>query len=125
MIFNSCDYPEPCDCAECEARRSAKRIAKDVGIIKSAVRKMKPKRKELNRESRKLAIKHHYTDIQSEFYEDNIPTNLFTLFEEFLEAVPTSDLAECNTIGLFEDALAERLKRDGVALKDFKNKKYI
>ena len=121
MMFNSCTYPEPCDCTECDARRSLERI----GIIESAVRKMKPKRKELNRESRKLAIKHHYTDIQSEFYEDNIPTNLFTLFEEFLEAVPTYDLAECNTIGLFEDALAERLKRDGVVLKDFKNKKYI
>jgi len=120
-MFNSCTYPESCDCAECEGRSYHNRVAK----IKSEIRKLTQKRKGLNRDSRKLAIKYHYTDIQSEFYEDNIPTNLFTLFEEFLETVPSSDLAECNTIGLFEDALAERLKRDGVVLKDFKNKKYI
>ena len=125
MIFNSCKYPHSCDCAECESRKSADRISKDIGKIKSAVRKVIPKRKELNRDSRLLAIKHYYTDIRAEFYEDNVPTNLFTLFEEFLKSVPTSDLMECNTVGLFEGALSERLNRDGVVSKKLKNKKYI
>jgi len=117
-MFNSCTYPESCDCTECEGRS---RVAK----IKSEIRKLTQKRKGLNRDSRKLAIKYHYTDIKSEFYEDNIPTNLFTLFEEFLETVPSSDLAECNTIAIFESALKERLKQDGVTPKIFKIKKYI
>jgi len=125
VIFSSCGYPNSCDCAECESKRSSARILKDIGKIKSAVRKSIPKRKGLNRDSRLLAIKHYYADIQTEFYEDNVPTNLFTLFEEFLNSVPTSDLVECNTIGLFENALSERLNRDGVIYKNFKNKTYI
>jgi len=125
MIFSSCSYPNSCDCAECESKRSAARILKDVGKIKSAVRKLTPKRKELNRDSRLQMIKHYYADIQPEFYEDNVPTNLFTLFEEFLKSVPTSDLVDCNTVGLFESALSGRLKQDGVIYKNFKNKTYI
>jgi len=118
MIHNSCNAPDACDCLDCEYNG----IPTKLMSIKTAVQMIKPKRKELNRDSRVLAIKNHYSDIQSEFTEDNIPTNLFTLFEEFLKGVPASDLAECNTTGLFEDALSERLQYDGITLN---KKKYI
>ena len=46
MMFNSCYYPEPCDCLNCESRSYANRVTK----IKSEIRKLTQERKELKRD---------------------------------------------------------------------------
>ena len=79
-------------------------------------------RKPMNREKRLNATKHYFEDIQKEYHEDNIPTNIFAMFAEVLDAMPKDDLIRCETLGLFKDALEERI---GIENAKSKNKKYI
>jgi len=95
MIYSRCQYPGSCDCSDCEEK-----------TYKKALRTLL--RKPLNKNSRLLNIKEYYKDIRTEYTEDNMPTNIFTLFEEILSIVPVQDLEYCNTLGLFQDALQER-----------------
>jgi len=67
-------------------------------------------------------LKEYYSDVKLEYNEANIPTNLFNIFEEMLSSIPKEDLIQCETLGLFKDALEETI---GVQNAKTKNKKYI
>ena len=79
-------------------------------------------RKPMRKEQRLNATKNYFEDIQKEYHEDNIPTNIFTMFEEILDVMPKDDLIRCETLALFKSALEERIGTENAKTK---NKKYI
>jgi len=106
MIVNSCNYPESCDCTDCEWERSRNRTKRQ---ISQQLNKLKPKRKPLNYDSRKLSIKYYWDDVQNEYHESNNPTNIYNMFCEMLEAMPQDSLEDCETMGLFKSALEDTI----------------
>jgi len=108
MIYRSCSYPASCDCADCEGMNS-KKWKNNMKILgKDVPMNYKKSRKPLNRNSRMLSIKNYYNDIGVEYHEQNIPTNLYELFSEFLTNIPDDHFVDVNVIGLFQSALNDR-----------------
>jgi len=56
----------------------------------------------------------YYEDSRLEFTEDNTPTALYNIFEEFLMGIPTEDLEMCEVKALFNDALDNRLNKQKI-----------
>jgi len=79
-------------------------------------------RKKLDYEGRKNLIKHYWDDVNNEYTEANYPTNLYNMFYEVLESIPKEVLSNCETLGLFKEAL---IKTIGEEEAKSKIKKYI
>jgi hypothetical protein len=124
-MYSSCNYPESCDCSDCENARATIRIAKDFKRIGNHLKKLQPKRKNLNYDSRKLLIKYYWEDVQYEYNEANHPTNIYNMFCEILESMPQKSLKDCNTLSLFQSALEDTIGKENIQSNQSKNKTYI
>jgi hypothetical protein len=101
MIYNNCNYPGYCDCSDCEEKEK-------IRILK----RLRPKRKNLNYNGRKLLIKHYWEDVQCEYNEANHPTNIYNMFCEILESMPQNSLKDCETLSLFQSALEDIIGKE-------------
>ena len=69
------------------------------------------KRKVILAPERIAIFSQSYKDSREEFYEHNIPTSLYNIFEELLSGIPKEHLEMCETEELFKSALESFIKK--------------
>ena len=79
-------------------------------------------RKHLSYQDRKKFLEYLWTDVEWEYNEANNATNIYNIFTEILENIPTKVLSDNETISLFKNALENTI---GIENSKTKHKKYI
>jgi len=120
MIYNSCNFPDSCDCLDCEERNMKKSRAPQ--IIKNFY---KSERKKLSYMERKELIKDYFSDVEFEYNEANNATNIYNMLCEVLEVMPKDILIDNNSMGLFKSALQDTTGIEIKLPEENKSKKYI
>lgn len=131
MIYNSCRFPDSCDCLDCEEVNMGIKPIKDhpkyeIYYKRSKALKLQKLfcRKELNYKERKELIKYYFSDVEKEYNEANNATNIYNMFTEILEVMPKDILIDNNTIGLFKSALQDTIGTE-IKTETIKDKIYI
>ncbi len=82
---------------------------KEYKIYKDQQEQKKSKIKPLTYKNRKELISQYWSHIQVEYNEANNATNLYNMFSEILEVLPNEILKDNQTLGLFHDALIDKI----------------